>query len=87
MVQKAYGDKKSQRIETAGKKSEQLKEGKPPLCMAQATLSCPFGAIHLEGRCQPNRLTEGLLHAGEIKKHFRDCNIAKQSPSQKIKDF
>ena len=32
---------------------------KPPLCMAQATFSCPYGAIHLEGRCPAG--AEGLL--------------------------
>ena len=28
--------------------------------MAQATLSCPFGAIHLEGRCPVRTLGGGV---------------------------
>jgi len=46
--------------------------GKPPLC---------------KGRCQPKRLTEGLLRSVGIREDFHGCSMAKQSPSQKSEIF
>ena len=38
---------------------------KPPLCMAQATLSCRFAAIHLEGRwILPKAKDGGIVNCG-----------------------
>ena len=39
---------------------------KAPLCMAQATFSCRYAAIHLVGSCQNAVLTEGLFFCTKI---------------------
>ena len=41
--------------------AQSRRSGKPPLCMAQATFSCHFVAIHLEGRCPVRTLGGGVV--------------------------